>query len=188
MPDRLKEITVAVDDVSELFQERRFNPFTDDAGAISSIAGLAQAPHLVSELSKARLHVVLPADKITPDTERHVQAALQRYCAHMTAEVRQRLAAMRWVGLRTSLIGIIFFGLSVIASAAAQRLAFVPDQLRTIASESIIVAGWVLLWQPLDTLVQGWWPQWQEERTFRALGAIPLRVSAAPAVLTKASR
>jgi hypothetical protein len=178
MPDRPTEITLAVDDVSDLFREREFNPFTDDANTIRSIAGMAQLPHLVPELSKLTLHVLLPADKITPETQQVLQRAMQRYCAHMIADVRRRLAAMRWVGLRTSLIGVIFFGLSLAAATATQRLAFIPEELRTLASEALIVAGWVLLWQPLDTLVQGWWPQWQEERTFRALGAIPLRVSA----------
>jgi hypothetical protein len=33
------------------------------------------------------------------------------------------------------------------------------------------------MWQPLDTLVAGWWPQWEEERTFKAISAIPLRVA-----------
>lgn len=178
MPNRSKEIVFTVDDVNDLFREREFNPFTDDVNAIRSIAGMAQLPHLVPELSNTQLHVLLPAHKITPETQQQLQRALQRYCAHMIADVRRRLTAMRWVGLRTSVIGVILFGLSLAAAAAAQRWMIIPEQLRSIASESLIVAGWVLLWQPLDTLVQGWWPQWQEERTFRALGSIPVRVSA----------
>jgi hypothetical protein len=83
---------------------------------------------------------------------------------------------MRWVGLRTLLVGIFFFGISLAASGAVGRLAFVPEALRTLAAESLIVAGWVVIWGPLDTLVAGWWPQWEEERTFRALGEVPLTV------------
>jgi protein-S-isoprenylcysteine O-methyltransferase Ste14 len=80
------------------------------------------------------------------------------------------------VGLRTFLVGLAFFGISLAASTAVTQMLWIPDVLRTLASESLIVAGWVVIWQPLDSLVQGWWPQWEEERTFRAIRSLPLRV------------
>src|SRR5690348_3275902 len=113
--DRPREITLALDDVSDLFRERDFNPFTDDPNTIRSLAAMAQTPNLVAGLSKSTLHVVLPAEKISPDTEQRLQRAMQRYCVHMVADVRRRLAALRWVGLRTSVVGISFFALSLIA-------------------------------------------------------------------------
>jgi hypothetical protein len=170
------EITLKVNDARELFREREFDPFTDDVESVSSIAEMARLPHLVSRLKDVRLRVLLPTAKLTPRTEADVQRAFHRYCAHAVAEARRKLSAMRWVGLRAFLIGIVFFGLSLAASTAVQRLVAIPEALRTLASESLIVAGWVILWQPMDTLVAGWWPQWQEERTFRAIGAVPLRV------------
>lgn len=172
---RPTEVTVKVSDVRELFSERAFDPFSDDEG-IASIAGIAHLPHLVSQLNDLRLRVLVPASVLTPQTETLVQRALAQYCAHMIAQARAKLAAMRWVGIRTFAIGIVFFGLSLAASTAVARALFLPEGLRTLASESLIVAGWVVIWQPLDTLVQGWWPQWQEERTFRALSALPIRV------------
>jgi hypothetical protein len=173
---RSTEVTVKVDDVHALFSVREFDPFNDDVESVKSIAAIAQLPHLVAQLKDVRLRVLLPAAAVTPQTESLVQRAFARYCAHMIAEARRKLAAMRWVGLRTLAIGIVFFGLSLAASTAVGRALFIPEGLRTLASESLIVAGWVVIWQPLDTLVQGWWPQWQEERTFRAIGALPLRV------------
>lgn len=174
---RPTEVTVKVNDVRELFSEHAFDPFGDDGG-VKSIAGIAQLPHLVSQLKDLRLRVLVPASVLTPQTETLVRRALAQYCAHMIAQARAKLAAMRWVGLRTFAIGIVFFGLSLAASAAVARALFLPEGLRTLATESLIVAGWVVIWQPLDTLVQGWWPQWQEERTFRALSALPIRVDA----------
>lgn len=174
--ERSTEITVRVSDVHELFSEREFDPFTDEVDSIDSIARMAQLPHLVSQLRTVKLRILVPAEKVRPDTEERVRDALQRYCAHAIAEARRKLAAMRWVGLRAFLVGLIFFAVSLAASTAVQRLLFVPEGLRTLASESLVIAGWVVMWQPLDTLVQGWWPQWEEERTFKALRAVPLRV------------
>jgi hypothetical protein len=170
------EVTVKVNDVRELFREREFDPFEDDVETIGSIARMAQLPHLVSKLRELKLRVLVPAAGFTPQTEAQVKRALHRYAAHMIGDARRKLAAMRWVGVRTFLIGLTFFGISLAASAAVGRMLFIPEELRTLAAESLIVAGWVVIWQPLDTLVQGWWPQWEEERTFRAIGALPLRI------------
>jgi protein-S-isoprenylcysteine O-methyltransferase Ste14 len=137
---------------------------------------MAQLPHLVSKLNTLRLRVLVPVSSLQPGTEAQAQRALERYCKHMIGETRQKQAAERWVGLRTFLIGWFFFGLSLAAAAAVTNILWLPAGIRELASESLIVAGWVVIWQPLDTLVQGWWPQWEEERTFRAIGELPLRV------------
>ncbi len=175
--ERHREITVKVNDVRELFRQHDFDPFADESENLGSIAAMAQLPHLVSQLKRVRLRVLVPESTLTPQTQALVQRALSRYCAHTIAEARRKLAALRWVGARTFLIGLAFFAGSLAASAGVGRLLFIPEGLRTLASEGLIVAGWVLLWQPLDTLVQGWWPHWEEERTFKAISTVPLRVS-----------
>jgi hypothetical protein len=179
---RRTEVIVKVNDLRDLFREREFDPFTDDIDAVSSIAKMAQLPHLASKLKTLELRVLAPPEQITPHTEARVQSALRRYCAHMVTEARRKLTAMRWVGLRALAIGLGFFAISLAGSAAVQRIASLPEEIRTLASESLIIAGWVLMWQPLDTLVSGWWPQWQEERTFKAISAIPITVQASDSI------
>jgi hypothetical protein len=175
--ERSTQVTVKVNELHELFRQQPFDPFGDEPDRVESIAELARLPHLVSKLDTVRLRVLVPAQTLTPQTEGVVRRALQRYCAHAIAEARRKLAAMRWVGIRTFAVGLVFFGISLAASTAVNRVLFIPEPLRTLAAESLVVAGWVILWQPLDTLVAGWWPHWEEERTFRAIGAIPVEVS-----------
>lgn len=174
---RSTELTVKVNDLRELFSAREFDPFGDEPEGLESIAELARLPHLVAKLSTVRLRVLVPAETLSPQTQSAVRRALRRYCAHAVAEARRKLAAMRWVGLRTFGLGLFFFAGSLAASTAVNRALFIPEALRTLGAESLIVAGWVLLWQPLDTLVAGWWPHWEEERTFRALEAVPVEVA-----------
>ncbi|MBV8196509.1 MAG: hypothetical protein JO263_00105 [Candidatus Eremiobacteraeota bacterium] len=173
----MQEITLRVNDIRDLFRDREFDPFSDDIDSVGSIRQMAQLPHLASKLKAARLCVLVPPDQLTPQTEARLRRALHRYCAHAIAQARGRLAAMRWVGLRTFIVGLVIFALSLAASTAVQRLLFIPEELRTLASESLIIAGWVVMWNPLDTLVQGWWPHWDEERTFRSIGALPVSVA-----------
>lgn len=176
--ERPTEVTVKVNDVRDLFRAHEFDPFADEREDIGSIVEMAQLPQLVSQLKKIRLRVLVPAEGFDGDTERSVQRALQRYCEHKVAQAARTVSAMRWVGVRTFLVGLVFFAISLAASAAVERLLFIPAALRTLAIESLVIAGWVVMWQPLDTLYQGWWPPYEEERTFRAIGEIPLRVEA----------
>jgi hypothetical protein len=172
------EVTIRVNDLGDLFRERDFDPFTDDVESLSSLAQIAQLPHLAPKLRTAKLQILLPQERITPQTEALVRHALQRYCEHMITEARRKLVALRWVGLRGLFIGVVFFGISLAASTGAQRMLWIPENLRLLVSESLVVAGWVVIWQPLDSLVQGWWPHWEEERTFKAMSAMQLSVHA----------
>jgi hypothetical protein len=42
-----------------------------------------------------------------------------------------------------------------------------------------VIAGWVIMWQPMDTLILGWLPIRQQQRTFRAIGSMRATVEAA---------
>lgn len=175
---RRTEVTVKVNHLRDLFRERDFDPFADEVDSVSSIAKMAQLPHLVSELKTLRLRILAPREQITPQTEACLRRALGRYCAHMITDARRKLTAMRWVGTRALVIGLGLFAMSLAAATGVQRLLWLPEGLRLLTSESLVVAGWVLMWQPLDTLVSGWWPQWQEERTFKAISTMPITVHA----------
>lgn len=187
MTQRAGEIAIAVNDPRELFREREFDPFNDDIESVSSIARMAQLPHIARRLKGVTLRIVMPREVLAQFSEAAVRLALQKYCAHMIAEARRRLAAQRWVGLRTFAVGLVLFALSLAASTGVQRLLFIPEDLRTLASEALIVAGWVVLWQPLDTLVSGWWPIWEEERTFKSISEMRVTVQAADAAVPRAT-
>jgi hypothetical protein len=101
---------------------------------------------------------------------------MQRYCAHKVGEAKVRLIAWRRTASRAFLVGFGFFVLSLAATAAVKHIAFLPEEIQTIASETLIIAGWIFMWQPLDDLIQGWWPIWEQARTFKAIGAMPLVV------------
>jgi hypothetical protein len=51
------ELTIHARELRELFSEREFDPFVDDADALSSIAQVARFPNVTSSLEKMRLRV-----------------------------------------------------------------------------------------------------------------------------------
>ena len=128
--DRFTRVTISVDDPIELFRMHEFDPFTDDVDSVSSLAQLAQLPHLIKTIRTTELYILLPKERVTPQTQAQVRHALGRYCDHMVAEARRKLVALRWVGLRTMALGLVIFGIGLAASTAVGRLLWVPEGLR----------------------------------------------------------
>jgi hypothetical protein len=46
-----------------------------------------------------------------------------------------------------------------------------------ILRESLIIAGWVVMWHPLEVLLYGLWPVVRERRLLERLAAAEVRVS-----------
>jgi hypothetical protein len=179
MEEESDEVVVRPSDLRDLFSTQEYDPLTRAPNALWSIAQVAALSEAAADLSKMTLRVVLPQRELAADTSAVVGGAVQRYCAYNVAMAEARFVAWRRVVWRTCLIGLGFFALSLIATAAIGRLAFLPDELRTIATETLVIAGWIVMWNPLDDLIQGWLPIREQERKFKAIGAMRLVVEGA---------
>ncbi|MGH9221520.1 MAG: hypothetical protein ACRD1W_19605 [Vicinamibacterales bacterium] len=45
-----------------------------------------------------------------------------------------------------------------------------------LASESLLIGGWVAMWRPLEIFLYEWWPIRAEARLFDRLSAMTVRV------------
>lgn len=173
------ELTVCVPALRELFSEREFDPFVDDAGALQSIPQIAQFPNITSSLAKMRLRIMLPADEVSTQTQPIVERAIARYCSHKLAELELQMEEWRHEAFSTFLWGLGFFAVSLLLTAGIEHTGFLPDAIRTLAVETLVIAGWVIMWQPMDTLILGWLPIRRQERTFRAMASMRTTIEAA---------
>ncbi len=172
------ELTIQPRELRELFSEREFDPFVDDDNPLGSIAQITRFPNLTSSLTKMRLRVVLPPEEVSPQTQSRVERAIARYCSHKIAEATVQMTEWRHGAVSTFLWGLAFFALSLLLTAGVQHTDFLPDAIRTLAVETLVIAGWVIMWQPMDTLILGWLPIRQQQRTFRAIGSMRATVEA----------
>ena len=166
--------------LSDLFSERSFDPLHDDAGSLWSVAQIARLPDVPSKLEGARLRVLLPASEISPQTQMQIERALARYCAHEIADARMRLAVWRRRAGILLLWSLGFFAVSLLLSAGVQQATVLPEAARTLASETLVIAGWVVMWLPMDELIWGWLPIRDRQRMFRAIGSMRITTEAAP--------
>jgi len=174
------ELTVHPRDVRGLFAEPQFDPFLDNPDALLSVAQVPLLADVTPHLGEMKLRILLPSEDVTPQTKTAIERALTRFCSRKIREARVQLIAWRRSAISAMVYSLIFFAISLALSAAVLRASFIPETLRTLASESLIIAGWVIMWQPMDTLLQGWLPIRAEERTFRAIASMRTTVEAAP--------
>ena len=55
-------------------------------------------------------------------------------------------------------IGGLFLMVCLVLSALVDQLSMLPPFVQTLLRESLVIAGWVGLWHPLDLLLYAWWP------------------------------
>jgi hypothetical protein len=177
--DQPSELIIQAPTLRELFSEREFDPFVDHATALQSIAQIAQFPNLTSSLAAMRLRVTLPPEEVSAETQTRVERAIAQYCSHKLAELRLQLEEWRHEALSTFLCGLGFFAISLLLTAGIERIGFLPDAIRTLAVETLVIAGWVIMWQPMDTLILGWLPIRRQERMFRAMASMRPTIEAA---------
>lgn len=177
--DLQAELTIHAPKLQELFSEREFDPFIGNPDTLASIAQVARFPNLTSSLATMRLRIMLPPEEVSPQTQARVEGAIQRYCSHKLAELRFQMEEWRHEALSTFLWGLGFFAISLLLTAGIERAGLLPDAIRTLAVETLVIAGWVIMWQPMDTLILGWLPIRKQERTFRAIASMRTTIEAA---------
>lgn len=76
---------------------------------------------------------------------------------------------------RTSLI----IGLSFLAACLVVSRYLVPesgDTLTNFLRESLIIAGWVAMWRPLELYLYDWWPLRRKGQLYQRLGRMSVEV------------
>ncbi len=171
-----RELVVVAPEMRELFSQREFDPFTDETGTLWSVAQIEHLSDVVRDLAKMTLRISLPAPEVRPETETAVRSAIGRYCKHKIEAARLQMVAWRrgaWISVFWS---ALFFALSLTATWLVQRAEFLAEPVRELAAETIIIAGWVIMWNPMDTLIEGWIPIRNQDRVYRAIDAMPVVV------------
>jgi hypothetical protein len=89
----------------------------------------------------------------------------------MTERELRRLMRLGRVSL---LVGIGFLALCTLGARAIGTLAEGP--YGDIASEGLVIAGWVAMWRPIQIFLYEWWPIVRRRRTYLGLAHTQVRV------------
>jgi hypothetical protein len=177
----VREVTVALGHPDELFE-----PAACDVanGAPPGVPGIEQVRRELSSgplRAPIKLVVEMPTGQATPQVERGVKQAIAGYCRSGIAQAENELAAIRRDGTQTLIFGVIVLA-AFLAASEAVLSSGAPKDIRDFFGNGLfLVAAWVGMWYPLDTLIYSGRPYRFERRLLRAMSAMEIVVRPAGA-------
>jgi len=170
---RSHSIKLKLRDVDQLFNSMDPSPFIEkdlDDKAEEFIVGWAQ--EFPGE-APVRLRVHLdqwPAE----DPKELIRQAVHNHFAHRAELTQLEFRRLMKQG-RTTLV----IGLSCLATCLIISKTLLPGEAGTWASivrESLMIAGWVAMWRPMQIYLYDWWPLRQRSRIYEKLSNMPVEV------------
>ena len=125
------------------------------------------------------LVVQLGREPATPETTTLLGDAVHCYFRERAAATRRQLRQLFRVGRISLLIGLAFLAL-VIGVGEYLTLRIDKESYGYLVKESLIIAGWVALWRPLEIFLYDWWPIRAEARLLDRLSEMSVRVLGTP--------
>ena len=126
------------------------------------------------------LVVQLSREAATPDDVGMLRDAVHTYFQQRANATRRQLRQLFRVGRVSLLIGIAFLAL-VIVIGEYLSLKIDKESYGYLVKESLIIAGWVALWRPLEIFLYDWWPIRAEATLLDRLSEMTVQVFSAPA-------
>jgi hypothetical protein len=175
LPPNCQLIEVHVANLQQLFNSLDPTPFRKrdlDPQAEEFIAGWARELDADKPIGLV-VHVddeIPPAEHITILNE-----AVREYFSERCTRTRQQLRQLFRVGRTSLVIGLMFLAASILLG---DLLASMLEHTRFagVASESLLIGGWVAMWKPLEIFLYDWWPIRAEARLMNRLSAMAVRV------------
>lgn len=126
---------------------------------------------------RKRLALVLYIDQPagSEDEARVIGDSVREHFVRESESARQELRRLLRRGWISLAIGLAFLSAAVAGSAAIARLNS-PNPLSRVASEGLLIGGWVAMWRPLQTFLYDWWPVLGARKLHDRLGRMAVRI------------
>ena len=176
IPDNCKVIEIHVDELKQLFNAIDPSPFREkdlDPKADEFIVSWAKDLPAAASLA---LLVYLDRPAGVPEEAAILRDAIHEYFSERAIASRRRLRQLFRVGRRSLLIGIIFLAVSLLLGDAIDSV-LGGSHLGQVLRESLLVAGWVAMWRPMEVFLYDWWPIRFEAMLFDRLSVMPVRIA-----------
>jgi hypothetical protein len=127
-----------------------------------------------SRRSRLRLRVHLDNPGPGEDAEAIIRQSVQNFYRRRTEQSRRRLREMMREGRTCLLIGVAFLAACIVAFELSVSLG--EGAWLEVLRQSVLIAGWVAMWKPLEIFLYGWWPIRDEMRLHNRLSHIDVEV------------
>jgi hypothetical protein len=166
MSDTLvKEIEIKLRDIDQLYKAPDQDIFSELEVEMFGESGMERVqkklqPGFWNKSGVLRLVLLLPKEKIKPGFNEKVMRAIDRFVELSTEDNKIAARTERWKGFRSLLMSLaVSLGLVVLAAILANLIpAKIPSEVSYFFYAILSLIIWVIIWNPLDTLVFEWIP------------------------------
>lgn len=194
-------ILLSINETNELFESRP-QPGRiaageartwDDIGAALGEAGAARLLRLALHQPDARRLVVRVGGRhpSTPESRNSQTLALLRdwldcKLAANTDDIRTTLR----FGMRALAVALVALALALGTSVVLQSETLLgpTGPFRSLIAEALVIAGWVVMWRPVEMLLFDSWRPRLENRLIRRINAMPWSLEEAPRIVVDRSQ
>jgi len=174
--DASTELEIRVDRIDALFQETSFSLARPDLDPGPALDHLMRRVDLRNRPSSAPVRVHLASEPVTPMLQSAAAAAVKTFSERRAQELRARVRGMRQAGRRALFIAVCFLATAVTISLTLTHFTPLPAPYNDLFSEALVVAGWVILWRPMELLFYEWIEPWRDARNYERLAELPLEL------------
>ena len=172
----VRELVIELARPDELFEERPSDVASGRPWQSSGIDQIRNALSAGSVRARITTLIVLPRDRIEPRLEHGIREAVARYCEDGITQAENELKAIRREGVQALVLGAILLAVFLGLSEAVLQ-SDLPHSIRTFFGDGLfIVAAWVGMWYPLDTLLYAGRPYRLERTLLRAIQGMEIVV------------
>lgn len=173
-PDPPHEIRLRLPEIGKLFNAMDASPLperdlSDDVEAFlyawTEELGSSAAVPLVIQLERG------PDDAATTGL---VETAVQHYFAYRAERIRMQFAQLMREGRRSLAIGLLFLFCCFVAREFMGALGDGP--IASFMQESVVIAGWVAMWRPMEIYLYDWWPLRRRRRILELMSRMSVRL------------
>jgi hypothetical protein len=167
-------VEIFVDKIQQLFNSMDPSPFHEkdlDHDAEEFIVSWAKEYPRSDPLTLI-VHLNESAD--TAGSPELVEKAVRNYFAYRAKLNRMEFKHLLRQGRTSLIIGLLFLATCLLISELMLRQE--PGTLLSLLRESLTIAGWVAMWQPMQIFLYDWWPLLRIGHIYEKLSRAPVEL------------
>ena len=121
-----------------------------------------------------RLVLHLESGGVSEAQQAMVEEAVHRHFHEQARLSRLEFRRLMRVGSRSLAIGLLVLGLCLLG---VELLAGLDGTLVGVLRQSLLIGGWVAMWQPMQIYLYGWWPLRRRRLIYQKLARMPVQIT-----------
>lgn len=172
---RSHKVEVRVENLRQFFNSMDPSPFYErdlDPDAEHYIVSWAEEFPL-----KEPVHLVVHLESAAAESQQAmVEEAVHNHFRNLARIAGLEFRHLLRIGYRSLAIGLTVLGGCLLAGSLLENR---DGPLVNLLRQSLLIGGWVAMWQPMQTYLYGWWPLRRRQHIYEKLARMPVELKTA---------